>query len=202
MLAQVTNDYGGISLGNKSIGKPVARNIEIKAHSTDFEEQAQIAAGIADGLPALIEQTDTFFHVPRGRLKLREFGNGTGELIQYTRADSSGPRQSTYVRSPTHEPQSLKEALTTALGVRAIVKKRRMLFMVGQTRIHLDEVMELGRFIELEVVLRPEQTEEEGVIVAERLMSELGVQQADLVAEAYVDLLARGMRKNSVEPTR
>ncbi|SEP07673.1 class IV adenylate cyclase [Aquisalimonas asiatica] len=140
----------------------MARNIEIKTRSTSFEEQARIAARIADGPPVLIEQTDTFFHVPRGRLKLREFGNGTGELIQYIRADSSGPKQSTYVRSPTHEPQSLKEALSAALGVRAIVQKRRTLFMVGQTRIHLDEVKGLGRFIELEVVLRPEQTEEEG----------------------------------------
>lgn len=180
----------------------MARNIEIKARATAFEEQAQIATCIADSPPALIEQTDTFFHVPRGRLKLREFGNGTGELIQYSRADSFGPKQSTYVRSPTHEPQSLKEALTTALGVRAVVKKRRTLFLVGQTRIHLDEVMGLGRFIELEVVLRPEQTEEDGVVVAERLMSELGVQQADLVAGAYVDLMAGELHNTSVDPTR
>jgi adenylate cyclase class IV len=180
----------------------VTRNIEIKAHSTDFEKQARMAASMADGPPALIEQTDTFFHVPRGRLKLREFGNGTGELIQYARADSPGPKESTYVRSFTHEPQSLKEALTAALGVRAVVKKRRTLFIVGQARIHLDEVMELGQFIEIEVVLRPEQTEEEGAIVAQRLMSELGVREGDLVAEAYVDLLTGRMRNNSVDPTR
>jgi predicted adenylyl cyclase CyaB len=167
----------------------VARNIEIKARSTDFEKQTRIAANMADGPAMLIEQTDTFFRVPRGRLKLREFGNDTAELIQYTRADFPGPKESTYVRSLTHEPESLKEVLTTALGIRAVVKKRRTVFRVGQTRIHLDDVMGLGRFIELEVVLLPEQTAEEGAIVAEYLMSELGIQQADLIAGAYVDLL-------------
>lgn len=168
----------------------MARNIEIKARSSDFEEQTRIAARIADGPPVLIEQTDTFFHVPFGRLKLREFADGTGELIQYSREDSSGPKESTYVRSPTQEPHSLREALAAALGVRAVVKKRRTLFLVGQTRIHLDVVTGLGRFIELEVVLRPDQSQAEGVIVAEQLMSALGVQQGDLIAGAYVDLLA------------
>lgn len=168
----------------------MARNIEIKARSSNFAEQARTAARIADGPPVLIEQTDTFFHVSFGRLKLREFSDGAAELIQYTRTDSFGPKQSTYVRSPVQEPRSLKEALAAALGVRAVVKKTRTLFLVGQTRIHLDEVSGLGRFIELEVVLRPEQSEAEGAVVAEQLMSELGVQQGDLVAEAYVDLLS------------
>lgn len=180
----------------------MARNIEIKAYSTDFEEQAGIAAGIADGPPALIEQTDTFFHAPHGRLKLREFEDGTGELIQYSRANSTGPKRSTYVRTPAPDPQLLKEALTSALGIRAVVKKRRTLFMAGQTRIHLDEVVGLGKFIEFEVVLRAEQSDEEGVAVAERFMSKLGIQQTDLIAGAYVDMLVEQMPDTSAETAR
>ena len=82
----------------------MARNIEIKARAADLEALAGIAAGLADGPPVRLEQTDTFFHVPRGRLKLREFGDGTGELIQYARADSAGPKPSDFVRSPVPSP--------------------------------------------------------------------------------------------------
>ncbi|MCH8502943.1 MAG: class IV adenylate cyclase [Ectothiorhodospiraceae bacterium] len=167
----------------------MARNIEIKARARDFASQGRIAAQLADGPPVVIQQEDTFFHVPRGRLKLREFGDGTGELIQYDRPDSPGPKQSTYVRTPASEPHSLKAALAAALGVRAVVRKRRTLFLVEETRIHLDEVAELGQFLELEVVLRTEQSEAEGRMIADRLMSELGVDPSDLVSRAYVDLL-------------
>lgn len=170
----------------------MARNIEIKARSRDFDAQVRTAAGLADGAPSRLFQEDTFFHVPRGRLKLRDFGDGTGELIQYHRADTSGPKQSDYTRSATREPGSLKETLTAALGVRAVVRKHRTVFLVGQTRVHLDEVEGLGHFIELEVVLGPEETAAQGTAVARELMSALGIRQADLVAGAYVDLLTAG----------
>ncbi len=127
-----------------------------------------------------------------------EFGDGTGELIHFDRPDSTGPKQSTYVLSATSEPASLKRALGSALGVGAVVKKRRILYLAGRTRIHFDEVEGLGTFIELEVVLLPGQTAEEGEAEALELMSELGIQQSDLVAGAYVDLLAEGRNDNGL----
>ncbi|MDN3519372.1 class IV adenylate cyclase [Aquisalimonas lutea] len=179
----------------------MARNIEIKARSRDIESQRRVAARLADSPPMLIDQEDTFFHVPHGRLKLREFGDGTGELIEYDRSDSAGPKQSTYIRCPASEPHSLKAALAAALGVRAVVKKRRTLFVAGQARIHLDEVVGFGWFIELEIVLRPEHSGTEGQVIADRLMSELGIESSDLVAGAYADLLANEEPDNCVEPT-
>lgn len=74
------------------------------------------------------------------------------------------------------------------------------MFVAGQARIHLDVVVGLGWFIELEIVLRPDQSETEGQVIADTLMSELGVESSDLVAGAYVDLLANEEANNSVEP--
>ena len=167
----------------------MARNIEIKARAGDFPRQVRLAAGLADGEEQLLVQEDTFFEAPTGRLKLRELGDGTGVLIQYHRPDTTGPSESQYILSETLDPASLKEALGNALGIRAVVKKRRTVRMVGRTRIHLDEVEGLGEYLELEVVLEPGEANEDGVAVAEELMAKLEIAPEDLVEPAYVDLL-------------
>jgi predicted adenylyl cyclase CyaB len=55
------------------------------------------------------------------------------------------------------------------------VRKRRSLYQMGQTRIHLPEVEGLGTFLELEVVLGPGQGEHEGAMIAAELMAQLGI---------------------------
>jgi predicted adenylyl cyclase CyaB len=70
-----------------------------------------------------------------------------------------------------------------------VVRKRRLLYLVGRTRIHLDEVEGLGAFLELEVVLADGEEEAEGEVIARRLLADLGVRDEDRVAKAYIDLL-------------
>jgi predicted adenylyl cyclase CyaB len=168
----------------------MARNIEIKARISSVAELAKIAAGIADEGPIGITQDDTFFKCPSGRLKLRAFSNTQGELIFYRRADSQGPKESFYVRTPTTEPDTLRHALALAYGEAGRVRKQRTLFLVGRTRIHLDEVENLGHFLELEVVLQEGESADAGVREAHELMSRLGVKESQLIDRAYVDLLA------------
>ncbi|KAM6385893.1 adenylate cyclase CyaB-like isoform 1-T1 [Alca torda] len=79
--------------------------------------------------------------------------------------------------------------LGQALGVLGVVRKERLLYLVGQTRVHLDHVEGLGDFLELEVVLTEEQTLEDGERVARQLMKELGIEEQDLISGAYMDLL-------------
>jgi len=45
----------------------------------------------------------------------------------------------------------MQAALGMALGIKGVVRKQRMLYMIGQTRVHLDQVEGLGSFMELEV---------------------------------------------------
>lgn len=168
------------------------RNIEIKARIPSIAELLPRAAAIADQGPFAIAQDDTFFHCPTGRLKLRAFSDTQGELIFYRRADQQGPKESFYVRSATTEPAQLREALALAHGQAGRVRKQRTLFLAGRTRIHLDEVQGLGAFLELEVVLEAHEPAEAGVREAHALMARLGVDPAQLVEGAYVDLLARG----------
>ena len=168
----------------------MARNIEIKARITRVIDLIGPAAAIADQGPTEILQDDTFFDCHAGRLKLRAFSNSQGELIFYQRSNQSGPKESFYVRTPTAAPDSLRETLTLAYGAVGRVRKHRTLFLAGRTRIHLDAVEDLGDFLELEVVLDDDESLENGIREAQRLMQQLGVTPSQLIDRAYVDLLA------------
>ena len=61
--------------------------------------------------------------------------------------------------------------------------------MVGQTRVHCDQVEGLGDFLELEVTLSEGESEERGVQIANELMEKLGVAKDDLISGAYMDLI-------------
>lgn len=164
-------------------------NIEIKARVPDSQALQARAEALSQAPLEIIEQEDTFFNLPAGRLKLRWLSPSLGQLIYYTRADAVGPKPSHYVLSVTTDPASLQQVLSEALGVRGVVRKRRRLYLVGYTRVHLDEVEGLGSFMELEVVLQPGQTPAEGEQIAAGLMQQLGIRPEDLVQAAYIDLL-------------
>ena len=170
------------------------RNIEIKARIPSVEALRPRAEALAGAPATLIVQDDSFFSVPHGRLKLREFADGSAELIHYHRADSTAAKASDYVRVAVSEPAALREALARANGLLGRVQKQRWLCLVGSTRIHLDRVVGLGDFMELEVVLQQGQSDAEGQSTAEALMLQLGLGAADNPAErlagAYLDLLA------------
>jgi predicted adenylyl cyclase CyaB len=166
-------------------------NIEIKARVQDFERLQEKAAQLSDCPCQVIHQEDTFFKSQHGRLKLRLLKPDFGQLIYYRRPDINGPKHSEYQIFETSNPEGLKLILAEAYGVRGVVTKTRYLYMVGQTRIHLDDVQGLGKYLELEVVLQPGQTDAEGHAIALHLMDELGISDDDLLDAAYMDLIEK-----------
>lgn len=174
----------------------MATNIEIKARVRDRARLRHLAEALSDTPCVTLRQEDTFFNAPGGRLKLRSLAPDQGQLIYYVRDDATGPKRSDYVISTTTEPDALKAVLAAALGIRGVVRKQRLLYMVGHTRIHLDEVDGLGAFVELEVVLLPGQSEQEGRAAAVELMAKLGIQDSDLIEAAYMDLLEKAIESN------
>jgi len=172
------------------------RNVEIKARIDSVSALLPQAAALAGGSPTEIVQDDTFFCCETGRLKLRAFSATAGELIYYRRPDQPGPKESFYLISPTSAPDALRESLTLAYGHTGRVRKRRTLFVVGQTRIHLDQVEGLGDFLELEVVLQEGETTQSGIDTANRLMSQLGIDATQLINAAYIDLLGGSFNRD------
>jgi len=161
------------------------RNLEIKAK---VESLAAVRRRLhaLDGATrhASLQQTDWYFRVPSGRLKLRVAGaNRDGELIAYSRPDRTAARTSDFQRMPTPDAAGTRKLLARMLGVRTCVRKRREVWLYKNARIHLDTVESLGRFIEIEVVIT------EGTAQARALMKELrtvlGISAKDLIAGSY-----------------
>ena len=176
------------------------RNVEIKARLGDPDATRRRVAAAADGPPETLEQTDTYFRVAAGRLKLRECSGRAAELIRYERPDTTAPADSRYAKTVVPDAVALGGLLGAALGVRGRVVKRRSLFRVGRTRVHLDDVEGLGAFLELEVEMAEGESATAGADEAWRLMRLFGVAEDALVAEAYVDLLERGGRAGAESP--
>ncbi len=170
-------------------------NIEIKARVRNFADICQRAEALSGAVGEVIPQVDTFFRVDKGRLKLRDLGAGRAQLIFYQRPDRDGPKRSDYHIAAIADPENLIRVLSMAYGIRGVVKKTRYLYLVGQTRVHVDNVEGLGHFMELEVVLRDGQADAEGQAIAEDLMQKLGVQKSDLLEGAYMDLIEKRVER-------
>jgi predicted adenylyl cyclase CyaB len=167
----------------------MASNIEIKARIRDWAQFKRRAEALSDTSVEIIPQEDVFFYTRRGRLKLRIFSPMHAQLVWYSRPDSMGPKRSDYLICETDEPDSMKDLLAGALKVRGVVRKTRYLYLIGQTRLHMDDVEGLGTFAELEVVLHPGQSDTDGLAIADALMRKLEICEEDLIEGAYMDLL-------------
>lgn len=85
------------------------------------------------------------------------------------------------------DPETMEQILEKGVGVKGRVQKERYLFIHDETRIHLDNVDQLGYFLEFEAVLRPDETVESGQKRLEDLLSVFKVPKSDLLQGAYMD---------------
>lgn len=165
------------------------RNLELKVPVPALAE-AREAMGRIGAVPMGSQaQTDTYYRVPHGRLKLRQIaGQGGATLIAYDRPDEPASRYSDYLLAPVADPDALRATLALALGVLVVVRKRRELWRYGATRIHLDAVDGLGSFVELETVFGGQPA---AAAVAEHLLvrDRLGLAALVAIPGGYADLL-------------
>ena len=173
-------------------GSFAQRNVEIKARCHDLNKALQTALAFGAVPSAHLIQVDTYFRVPSGRLKLREHhaADDPDQLIFYDRPDSAGPRTSDYFLVQVPRGSGLKALLSTALGVRSVVRKRRELLISHNVRIHLDEVEGLGNFIELEAVVNEGNDQPISQARLGELIQVLEIAPQDLLACSYCEMSA------------
>lgn len=168
-----------------------ARNIELKARLSDLVAAEKIARALATKPREEQHQTDTYFGAQHGRLKLREIVGREAQLVWYSRADTATAKSSDYRLVPVGDSSTLKQALAAALGVVQIVEKRRLIYFYENVRIHLDEVVGLGSFLEFEAVLGPNVDDAAGRAQVDFLQSAFQLEPADLIERSYSDLLPK-----------
>ena len=165
------------------------RNIELKAHLSNFDSAHQTAEAIAEKRLGVQHQVDTYFSCHQGRLKLRQIDRSPAQLVWYARPDEPGAKASDYLVVPVANPETLKAALTAALGIWVMVKKHREIFLWKNVRIHLDRVESLGNFIEFEAVLGTGDDDASGHECLKTLSDQFQIEPEHLVANSYSDLL-------------
>jgi adenylate cyclase class IV len=176
-------------------------NLEIKCHYPDHRLAERAARAQWPGVPAEeLRQTDTYFKVPRGRLKLRRIQEaslppeGRYELISYHRPNRRAARTSLYEILPLPDGQSALAFFTSAFGIKVIVGKKRKVIRTGNVRLHLDTVDGLGRFLEIELIVSPSFPLSAYKGQMRQLRGLFDITDKALISVSYADLLLRAAR--------
>ena len=169
----------------------VVLNIEIKAKCKDPGNIRNILTSRKALFKGTDNQKDTYFKVTNGRLKLRE-GNIEYSLVHYDREDISGPKRSDVLYYHPRKEDLIKQQLQKAIGTLVIVNKKREIYYIDNVKFHIDEVEELGSFVEIEAI------DKTGSIGAEKLyeqcreyLSLFQINDEDLITNSYSDMLIK-----------
>jgi len=165
------------------------KNIELKARYPQLTKAENIARSLGAEFQWRQRQIDTYFNVNNGRFKLRECEGRDAELIAYERSNRPEARDSEYFIFRTENGSLLKQMLSSALGIKVVVAKDRTLYLLENIRIHLDEVDQLGTFIEFEAVISENSQIESSQKLLDQLYLDFELKDNLLVPLSYSDLL-------------
>jgi adenylate cyclase, class 2 len=164
-------------------------NVEIKAKCHNHAAIEQILLERNARFIGLDHQIDTYFKVPNGRLKLRE-GNIENTLIFYDRPNQAGPKKSDIILYHVQPDASLKAILEKTNGVLAVVDKQRKIFFIENVKFHLDDVLGLGQFVEIEAIDTEVGLGYDFLLAQCTFYIDLfGIQESDLLTHSYSDMV-------------
>lgn len=163
--------------------------IEIKAKCTNQEAIREILKSEKADYKGTDHQIDTYFNVEHGRLKLRE-GTIENNLIHYQRENKTGPKQSNVSLYKSEPDSTLKNVLTSALGILTVVDKQREIHFIDNIKFHVDMVKNLGTFVEIEAIDRDGSIGKDILLEQCKHYLELfNIPQDDLISNSYSDLM-------------
>jgi adenylate cyclase, class 2 len=163
--------------------------IEIKAKISEPEKIRRVLKSQNAEFKGIDKQTDTYFNVKQGRLKLRE-GNIENHLIYYERENQSGPKQSEVLLYKTEPGLAIKDILSKSLGVLVTVKKEREIYFINNVKFHIDSVNNLGSFAEIEAIGNPGISKREELLKQCKFyMNLFEIREENLIENSYSDML-------------
>jgi predicted adenylyl cyclase CyaB len=166
-------------------------NVEIKAYCKDQEHIRKILHQYSADFKGTDKQTDIYFNCRNGRLKLRE-GKIEYSLVHYQREDKTGPKRSDVIYYHPRENTPLKDILTASLGKLVTVVKTREIYYIDNIKFHLDQVEELGNFVEIEAIDKDGSLGEITLHEqCDRFLNLFEIEDKDLIDCSYSDMLLK-----------
>ncbi len=164
--------------------------VELKAKVNSLEPVRSKLKALKAKHAGTFQQTDIYFDVPKGRLKLRQINSEKTQLIYYERENISKPKRSDIFILEIPESKAFTALLKKILKVKATVKKKREIYWHQRTQIHLDTVDSLGCYVEFERKTPNTQKEvERNSQLLEKLMKTLEINPENLEKLSYSDLV-------------
>ena len=125
------------------------KNLEIKVRIKNLKQTINRIEKLRAKRIYSSRQTDVYFQNEKGRLKVRD-SNGEKSVIFYDRIEDGRERWSKFHFIKVGTPIEWVKFFDLFLERLITVKKHRTLFQYKNTRIHVDQIKNLGNFIELE----------------------------------------------------
>ena len=164
-------------------------NIEIKARTRNADVIRKFLLDHHAEFRGTDLQTDTYFNVPAGRLKLRQ-GNIENNLIFYERENTAGPKRSDFQLVAVQDSEALLVLLTKAIGIKVKVVKKREIYFIGNIKFHIDKLEELGSFVEIEASNKEHNISvEELQAQCNQYIAAFGINKEDMLSNSYSDML-------------
>ncbi len=162
------------------------RNLEIKIKLESFDFALKILNEIKAEKFATLEQKDVYYRHDKGLLKLRVMPTHD-ELIFYNRNEKEGERWSDYHVLKISKEENAEKFFEKIMNVETVVEKTRTVYLYKNTRIHLDEVKNLGKFLELETIVT--ETLEEAKSRFDFLVEKLRLPFENQIKKSYKNLI-------------
>lgn len=131
------------------------KNLEIKLRVDDFRDILYKINKNNFGDKKVLRQIDVYYLLNPKKIKTREINGEEFQLISYNRPRIKDSKFSDYriLNFNKQEFNMIEDVLDLTLGRKVQIDKKRQLWVYKNTRIHLDTVSELGKFVELETVI-------------------------------------------------
>ena len=166
------------------------KNLELKVELEDFSDILRNIVSLDVKEAGILYQVDKYFLIGKKRLKLRDV-NGGSQLIYYSRPDTQEPKLSQYYVFKFTNKQRIviEKILSIFFTIKAVVSKKRTLYLYRHTRIHLDKVENLGNFLELETVFNRKDPQYDFYHEHNAVIDTLGLSRYKKIKSSYSDLV-------------
>ena len=170
--------------------------IEVKASVTDPKQMERSIIELGATPIGIEAQADTYYNAP-----YRDFGK-TDEALRIRVQDGKstltykGPKMDTISKTRKEVQTEIQDLdnmgnILSSLGFFpvATVSKKRKNFRIGDFYISLDEVRNLGNFIEVEITVKDPKNYKEKVESIFKFMAKLGIRRESTIRKSYLEMI-------------